>query len=326
MAKLTGTVVTSDINGRREDLGDLIYDISPTETPFVKRGMKGTASAIFHEWQTDALAAASSTNAQPEGNNYTSFDAIVSTRRVGNYCQIFSKTVSVSRTTDKVKKAGRSREMALQTSKKMKEIKRDLEKNMLENVAASGTDPRKLAGMGAWLFTNTIFQTGGTPSGADPDYSAAAFPNAARTDNSATAALTETMLKSAIQSAWDNGGEPSLLLVGSANKQVVSGFTGIVQNTYDIAQGTRNQKNVAIVGAAGVYVSDFGALEVVPDRFQRARDAWVLDPNMYSIDWLDPLVAEPLAKTGDADNKLIVGEVTLKVSNEAAHAGIFDLS
>lgn len=297
----------------------MIYNIAPTETPFVRRARKGSADAVFHEWQQDDLAAASSTNAQPEGNNFTSFDVITPTVRVGNYCQIFEKTISVSDTSEAVKKAGRAREMAIQTVKRMKEIKRDFEKNVLENIAADSADPRKLGGMGAWLKTNVDLGAGGV----NPTYTT--FPNATRTDGT-TRTFTKTMLDNVVGLAWDNGGEPSVLFVGKANKVKVSAFTGIASSTYDIAQGNRSQKQVAIQGAAGVYVHDFGVLEVIPDRFQRVRDAWVIDPAMVAIDYLRPLKAVPLAKTGDATNKLLVAELTLKVHNEKAHGLIADLN
>jgi hypothetical protein len=318
VAKLTGTAITSDLKGLREDLSDLISNIAPTETPFFQRAGKGTADAVFHEWQQDDLAAASSTNAQPEGNNFTSFDAIVPTVRVGNYCQIFEKTISVSGTIEAVKKAGRAREMALQTVKKMKEIKRDFEKNCLENIAAVNTDPRKMGTMGAWIKTNTVKGAGG----GDPSYTT--FPNAARTDGTQVA-FTVTMLKTAVGQAWDQGGEPDVLLVGKANKQLASGFAGIATNTYNVETPQRNQKNIAIQGAAGVYVHDFGVLEVIPDRFQRTRDAWVLDMSLISIDYLRSLKTKPLAETGDATNKLLYAELTLRVINEKGLTLIADL-
>ncbi len=317
MAKITNTYITSDAKGLREDLSDMIYDISPVETPFVSNIGKGKGTAVLHEWQTDVLAAAVSTNAQPEGNDITSFAAVVPTVRVGNYMQIMSKEVIVSGTIEVVKKAGRSKELARETAKRLKEIKRDLEKNGLENVAASGSDPRKFAGMGAWLKTNISKDAGGV----NPIYTT--LPNDDRTDGTQRA-FTETLLKDALTLAWDNGGEPSMLIVGSFNKKAFSAFAGVGTKTYNMNQGRKAQWT--IIGASDVYVSDFGVLEVVADRFVRARDAWGIDTGMASIDYLRPFKVEELAKTGDAQKRFVVGELTLKVNNEKAHFLVADLT
>jgi hypothetical protein len=295
----------------------MIYDISPIETPFVSNIGKGKATAVLHEWQTDVLAAAVSTNQQPEGNDITSFAAVTPTVRVGNYAQIMSKEVIVSGTIEVVKKAGRSKELARETAKRLKEIKRDLEKNALENIAASGSDPRKMAGMGAWLKTNISKDAGG----ADPVYTT--LPNDDRTDGTQRA-FTETLLKDALTLAWDNGGEPSMLIVGSFNKKAFSAFAGVGDKVFNMNQGRKTQWT--IIGASDVYVSDFGVLEVVADRFVRARDAWGIDTGMASIDYLRPFKVEELAKTGDAKKRLVVGELTLKVNNEKAHFLVADLT
>jgi hypothetical protein len=314
----TNTYTTFDAKGIREDLSDAIYNISPTDTPFVSNIKKEKASNTFFEWQTDSLAAASSSNQQLDGDDITSVTAATPTVRVGNYTNISRKTVAVSGTLEAVDKAGRKGELAYQLAKRSAEIKRDMEKAALENIGAQagGTaDARVSAGMGAWLKTNTAKGSGGT----DPVYTN--IPDAARGDGT-TAAFTEAMLKSAMKSAYDNGGKPEMLMVGSANKQTASGFSGVATKTFYQSA----VEETAIIGAADVYVSDFGTLAIVPNRFQRSRDAWLIDPEYAAIAYLRPFMTVPLAKTGDAEKRMLLVEWGLKVHNEAAHAGIFDLT
>lgn len=324
MSQTANTFDTFAAKGIRESLSNVIYNISPEETPFMSNIGRENVKNTYFEWQTDSLAAASTTNAQIEGDDVSSFDSTSATTRVGNYTQISNKTVLISGTLEAVDKAGRRSELAYQLAKRSAEIKRDMESTMLTNQAASAgsagvsTALRKTGSLLAFLKTNTDKGTGG----ADPVYTSS--PNATRTD--ATAAnlrtFTEAILKTVIQKVWASGGSPKLLMVGPVNKARVSGFAGIAE----IRREVTGNRQATIIGAADVYVSDFGSVSVVPNRFQRERDAFVLDPEYASVAFLRPFQTVELAKTGDAEKRLITVEYGLKVNTEAAHGLAADLT
>jgi len=315
---LTGTITAFDIRGGREDLSDVIYNISPTDTPFISNVQKGQATQTFAEWQTDVLAAASTTNAQIQGADVSTFDTFTATVRVGNYTQIQTKSIIVAGTTDAVDKAGRKNELAYQIAKRAAELKRDMEATVTNNQAAlAGADgtAATLAGLGAWLFTNVDMGA----AGANPVYTN--IPAVIRTDGTQRA-FTETILKNVVQLMYTNGGKPEMLMVGPSQKQTTSGFSGVATKTF--YQSAVEQ--TAIIGGVDVYVSDFGTFSIVPNRFQRARDGWFIDPEMAGILFLRPFMTEPLAKTGDAEKRLLLAEYTLKVNNEKGLGLAADLS
>lgn len=312
MAKLTGTVTTGDIKGAREDLSDMIYNITPRKTPLMSSIGKGKATGTLHEWQIDTLADPVA-NAQPEGNEHT-FALPGFTTRLGNACQISDKTAIASGTADAVKKAGRGKEMAYQMSKRAPELKRDIETALFANTAASSSDPRVSAGLGAWIKTNDDFGA----TGASPVYTT--FPSAARTDGTQRA-VTETMLKNVLQLAWQRGGEPDYVSVGAFVKQAISSFSGVASKVYNLNKA----ESGTIVASADVYVGEFGTLHVHANRYQRTRDLWVLDREHLGIAFLRPFHSEPLAKTGDAHKRVIRAEWTLEVKNEEAHGLVADL-
>jgi len=305
----------------REDLANIIYNISPEDTVFMSNVGRDTAKQTFTEWQTDALAAASTTNAQIEGDD-ASADSLAATNRVGNYTQISRKVVATSGTLESVDTAGFRSAMAYQMAKAASELKRDMETAMLFNQAAAvgnATTARKTAGLPAWLRTNVSKASdGGNPTMSSTNDG---YPNAARTDGTQRT-FTETMLKDVIQSVWTNGGTPKLLMVGPFNKRTVSGFSGIAGIRFNVD----GAKPSAIIGAADIYVSDFGNVSIVPSRFQRERDAFVVDPEYAAVSYLRNFQTEELAKTGDSQKKMIVVEYALKVRTEKAHGIIADLT
>lgn len=318
MAIVTNTFTRYSAVGIREDLSNVIYNISPEETPFISNISRENVKNTYFEWQTDALAAASSSNAALEGDDISSFQAVSPTSRVGNYTQISTKNVIISGTLEAVDKAGRRSELTYQLAKMGSELKRDMESALLANqaaVAGNTTTARRTAGLPAWLTSNTNFGTGG----ADP--TVGSTPTAARTDGTQRA-FTEALLKDVIAEVWTSGGTPKMLMVGAFNKQAASAFSGIATKFRDVPAGQQAQ----IIGAADVYVSDFGTVNIVPNRFQRARDAFVVDPEYASLAILRPIQQTELAKTGDAEKRLMLVEYGLKVSNQAAHGIVADLT
>ena len=301
--------------GLREDLTDVIYDISPTETPIMSTLARTKATAVFHEWQSDSLAAATVANAAVEGADAVSA-TLSPTVRLGNYTQIVQKTVQVSGTLEAVNKAGRRSERAYQLAKASSELKRDMETIITANQgrdAGSSSAARKLGAILSWLKTNTSKGTSGT----DPT----TIGVSTRSDG-ATRTFTETLLKDVVKLVFDSGGSPTMLVVNSGLKQKVSSFAGIAAQRY-MAPG---DQPTTIIGAADVYMSDFGTLSVVPDRFMRTRDALLLDPEYAALAYLRPFATNDLAKTGDSENTQLLAEFTLEMRNEAAHGIVADLN
>lgn len=314
MAIVANTFTRYSAVGIREDLSNVIYNISPEETPFISNIGRENVKNTYFEWQTDSLAAASDSNAALEGDDIASFTAVSPTSRIGNYTQISTKNVVISGTLEALDKAGRRSELTYQLAKLGSELKRDMESALLANqspVAGNTTTARRTAGLPAFIKTNTDFGSGGADTAGI----------AARTDGTQRA-FTEALLKTVIAEVWESGGTPKMLMVGSHNKQVASGFTGIATRFRDVPAGQQAQ----IVGAADVYVSDFGTVNIVPNRFQRARDAFVVDPQYASMAVLRPIQQMELAKTGDAEKRLMLVEYGLKVNNEAAHGIVADLT
>jgi hypothetical protein len=305
--------------GMREDLSDVIYNISPTDTPFFSSIGKTKATAVLHEWQTDSLAAASLSNFAVEGA--TASDATMSpTTRVGNRTQIAQKTIKISGTLQSVDKAGRKSEKAYQLAKASSEIKRDMETSVLSNqIAANGdsSTARKLGGLQAWLNTN---YSGGT------DGVAGSLGTTARV-NGTNRTFTEALLQSVVKSVYAAGGNPKVLMVNPAHKQVVSAFTGIAAQRFMAPSNAPT----TIISAADVYLSDFGAISIVPNRFMTSTNscdetAFVLDPDMAAIAYLRPFQTNELAVTGDNESTQLLAEYTLEVKNQAAHGIIADLT
>ena len=304
--------------GQREDLSDVIYNISPTETPFLNSVGKTKATAVYHEWQTDSLAAVNVSNYAVEGA--TASDATIGvTTRVGNRTQISQKTIKISGTLDAVNKAGRKSEKAYQLAKASSEIKRDMEAILLSNQVASAgnsSTARVLGGLQAWLNTSYSGGTSGT---------AGSLGTTARVTGT-DRAFTATLLNTVMQSAYTAGGSPTMLLVTPAQKVVASTFTGIATRYRDVPANQQAQ----IVNAADVYVSDFGVIQIVPDRFIPNSDsddtAFLLDTEMAAVAYLRPFQTNELAQVGDADLTQLLVEYTLEVKNEAAHGIISDLT
>ena len=256
---------------------------------------------------------------QPEltEDDVASFDATAATTRVGNYTQILRRTVIVADNLESQDLAGRNSELSMQIAKRGKELKRDLEAVLCDNnaqVAGNTTTARETGGLGAWIATNDIMGVAGSPASPTGD------GTDARTDGTQRA-FTGSMLKSAMQLAFSSGGTPSILMVGPFNKTVVSGFAGIAAQRYMAP----SDSPTTIIGAADVYLSDFGTLSVTTNLFQRERDAFILDPEYASVNYLRPIQNVELAKTGDASKSMLLCEAGLEVGSEA-DAGVFDLT
>lgn len=320
MGVSANTNETYDVSTIREDIQDALTSISPTETIFMSTIGTRNVDNTYFEWAEVDLAATDTSNRVIEGEAAPGNDAGTNAVRKGNYTQISDKVVEVSSTANQVNGVGNAQTVAEQVAYKLKELKRDMESMLLDNVAgsagASGT-ARQSAGLPAFLTTNTDRGVGGA-DGTTSGSGSAGFPNAAATDGT-TRTLTETLLKGVIADCWDAGAEPSVVLCGSGAKQTISTFTG---NATRYKEAEDSKLNAAI----DVYVSDFGELQIVPSRFQRSRDVFVLDPNYASVAYLQTAKQEKLAKTGHSERRLISVEYGLQVSSEKAHGVIADIA
>lgn len=305
--------------GAREDLEDMIYRVAPEETPLINNIGSVKASAIKHEWQTESLAAASSTNAHLEGDDLgTTYSAPNVPSRVSNICQIFEKDGLVSRTQQVLDLAGRANELDRQKILKGKELKRDVEFRMMVNGASvleTGATARTAGGLLAWATSNVSRGVGGSSGSFSGGVVAAATNGTQRT-------FTEALVKTVLATTFNNGGRVTQGYMAAAHKQLFSAFTGIA----DIRTSVSGTDQATIYGGADVYVSDFSPITLIPHAYALTRDCAFIDPKMCAVATLDGMKSFDMAKTGDADKFMITTEKTLVVRNEKAIAVVADLT
>ncbi len=316
MAQPTGTFSTYDAKGIREDLEDIIYDVSPTETPFVRAIERLKAKQTLHEWQTDALAAATKDNAAIEGDDVVG-DTLTATNRIANHVQLMDKAIITTSSQRAAVTAGRKDELDYQVAKAGRELKRDIEAAISQDnhaVAGSDTLARKLGGAEVWISTNAQHGAGGSTT-----ETTAGAPLATKLTDGTLRTLTETIFAEGISDAWTEGGDPTLVLAGAAQKKTISTFTGNATKTVDMSEQE-------LVAGVDIYVSDFGRHRIVPTRFIRARTVLGIDPEYWCLAIFQPMKEEPLAKTGHADKRLLSTELTLVSKNQKANFKCADLS
>jgi hypothetical protein len=314
MTQPSNTFDSYDAVGIRESLKDVIYNISPEETPFYSKSSKTSARNTLVEWQTDSLRA-SAANAHIEGDA-TAGEARSATTRLGNYTQIFKNAVVVPDTDEGLDKAGRAKEVAYQTLKIAKEQKLDIEKALFANnarVAGNSTTARELAGAPAWMTTSTDF---GANEGADPTGDG----TDARTDETTTLiAFSQARFDGVMQSIWEEGGKPDTVYLSAFQMNVALGFTGNNNQRSAVQAGDER-----VIKSLAVYVTPWGTVEFMPSRENRSRDVMIMQDNMWEVAVLRPTKNVALAKTGDNTTRQVVTELTLCAKNEAANGGIFD--
>jgi hypothetical protein len=323
--------------GDREDLSDIIYNIDPTDTPFLMMAGRGTATGIKHEWQLDELAAAGQ-NIALQGDD-PGLTAAVATKRVANYAQISTKAIGISGTMEAIDKAGRDSELSYQLAKRSKELKRDIEYQCVGATPAESAAVIPLAGAeGVAGSVSTGFDirlashvtNAANPVLAGTHTSVGAGAGDLGGWNSSTALFTgatngtarpllESDLKAAIQGAWTNGGNPSVVMCGPFNKTVISAFTG---NSTRMDMGEDKRLTASI----DIYVSDFGEHKIIPNRFSRADHVYGFTPELWSVDYLRPFRQHALSKTGDSEKRQLLAEWTLAIKNQSGNAFVADLT
>ena len=321
----------------REDLEDVIFLLDPMDTWALSNLERVEANAVYHEWLQDSLAAPA-TNAQIEGND-VSFSTAAPAARRGNWTQISHKTFAVSDTLEAVEKAGRKSERERLGVKLLKELKRDIESAIVGNAGSSGgaggaqggtATARSSAGMESWIgngtttttqneSSNVVTATTNSANSTSPGFASNAV--AAPTDGT-TGPLTVGQLQMALNGAWDDGGDPRVILVGAKQKQVIDTFSGVATRMIDSSP----TKQATIVAAANMFVSSFGNHMVVLSRYVRSSVVLCIDPDYWATAWLRPFNKTPLAKTGEAEKSLIRAEWTLVCRNNAASAKVVGCS
>lgn len=311
MAQVANTFDSYDAVGIKEDLSDVIYNITPDDTPFYSACKKTKAKNTLVEWQTDTLRS-SGANAHIEGDE-TAFEAATATTRLNNRTQIFKNAVVIADTDQGLSKAGRAKEMAYQTLKIAREQKLDIESALFANnaaVAGSSTVARELAGLGAWVKTNTNKGTGGAdPTGDGSD---------ARTDGT-DRDFSQTLFDDVMQKVWTSGGNPDRVYLSPTNMNIALGFTG----------GGNSRRNIdaareTVYNSVDVYVTPWGTVEFTPSRECRGDDVYILQSDMWEVAVLRGTKNTEMAKTGDATKRQVVTELTLCAKNEAANGLVAD--
>jgi len=315
MAQPSNTFDSYDAKGLREDLENVIYDISPEETPFYSSLKKVKASNTYHEWQTDSLRS-SAANAHIEGDD-TVGEARTATTRLGNYTQIFKNSVIIPDTDEGLDKAGRAAEMAYQVLKIAKEQKLDIEKALFDNnkyEVGSASAARELAGCGAYVKSN-VANIGGS-GGANPTGSVPG--NTARTDGTATV-FSQADFDTVMQGIWESGGNPDTVYLSAFQMNKALEFTG-----YNNQRSHIEATSKTVVKAVDIYVTPWGTVEFTPSRENRGRDVWIMDSDMWACGVLRPTKNTELAKTGDSTKRQVLTELTLISKNEAASGLVAD--
>ncbi len=304
------TLITPSVVRVAESVEDKIYNFNPSDAPLLSMIDRTPIVNVFHEWTRDSYRTPDPTRGAIEGAD-AAYAVQTQPGPLNNRTQIFQDTVSVSNTAEKVKKYGRSSELSRLKTKKMLELKRDIEAAIISGpTAVTGTAgvAGKLRGLYGFI-TNASVGVGGVA------------PNPVTNTgpvNGTDRAVTEAMLKTALQTAYQNGGDASIVMVSPAAKVAVSGFTGGVQRTNEVGS-----KQAAVLNAAfDFYRSDFGVTKVVPNRVMAVAVAglndtiYVVDADKLCLGQLRAFESEAMATVGDAKNHQVRTEVTLIVRDE----------
>jgi hypothetical protein len=307
MTTLNTNISTSSATANREDLSNTIYNIDPADTPVSSAIGRRTASNITIEWQTEALPAVDTTP-KAEGRTFVAVQA-QATARVTNTCQINDRVFGVTGSQEAANAAGKRSEVAHQTALFGKALKRDIEVALCSAQAEVTSGVRQTRALEHWIQTNDVVGA---------SYVAPANSAAAQVDGTARP-FTEALLISALQLAYENGGEPSLGVMGPFNKRTFSGFAGRAASRVSIEEKQ-------VLQSADFYLSDFGEIKMLPSRWVRGRTVLLLDPEYAKLAFYRPMFTKQLPENTDGEQRAIIAEWGVEVSNERAHAAVKDLT
>ena len=313
MAQPTNTFDTYDSNALKEDISSVIYSVDPSEVPLLSSMAKTSASNTLHQWQTDTLRSAVSSNKHIEGD-VTTAEARTSVARIHNFTQIFKNAVTISGTDQSVTNVGYGKQMAHEILKVAKEQKMDMESSIFANLpfvaGASGT-ARQLGGLTSYIKTNVtnIGANGANPTGT--------VPGATARTNGTQSVFNQTKFDACMQQVWDAGGTPDTVYLSSAQLQRALGFTG---NNNERATA----QNGKVSQLLSIYMTPWGSVTFTPSRHQETRSVFILQSDMLALASLRPMKNEPLAKQGDNVTRQVLCEATLVVRNEKSLGLIAD--
>ncbi len=313
MAQPSNTYDSYDnANSIKEDIQDIIYNISPDEVPFMSKSQKTTAKSTLHEWSTDTLRS-SAANAHIEGDDTTA-TAVTGVTRLNNRCQIFKDAIIVSDTDQGLSKIAKDKEMSYQILKAGKAMKLDIEKALFDNnakVTGSSTAARELAGAPTWLTSNTVAGSGGSDATGDG--------TDARTDGT-QAAFTQANFDTVMQGIWENGGtgiKSCYLSAFQMNKALA--FTGNNNQRANVVGADER-----VINSVSIYLTPFGEVSFTPSRENRSRDVFIMQDDTWQVATLRPMKNVELSKTGDNSKRQLTTELTLVCKSEAANGMVAD--
>lgn len=334
-ADLKGVLVGGLI---REDVMNKIWDISRIPLPFTDMIGSGSAKNEYKEWTQDTLAAPDVTNAVVDGSD-ASGNNTATGARVGNHHQISDKVVRVSYRADASDTIGRAKELSYQLMRRQQELRRDVEAIALENQASVADNgdavAGKVGGLPTWITTNYTPRAGGAVGGFD-NGGGGTTVTTAFTPATAVAALTEAEIRDRVQDAYDEGGNVSKLMTIPIVIRKISEylFTSSARVATLMSDQGKSKEKAAAMGAVNVFVTDFGTLDLVPNRLQQKQTTAVaddsaivfyLDPEYLSLCYLAGYRTDTLAKTGLAENRQMCVDWSLIVHTEKAHAMSTDI-
>lgn len=325
MAAPTNAYQRSDQSNTLEDVSNVITDVSPEEVPFQTACGSEMVEQTYYEWDLDELDAVNGSNAHIDGDTFAG-EAITSPTRVGNHCQISRKDFIITRRARKVKKTGQRDELARQTVRKGRELRRDMETILMSNQASvtdNGSAAPKLGGLPAWIVGTSDGRADRGGSGADGGFSSGAI--SAATDGT-DRAMDESGMLDVVRSVFQVSKlVPEALFLGPQAKSKFSQYmfssSARVATQYQ-DQGASPRGGVKVVGAVDTWVTDFAVIDIVPDLWQREDDGFFLNFEVLNMGWFDPISTDAMAKTADTDDRMVLADYTLIVKNQKA-LGIF---
>lgn len=314
MAVVTNSFDSYEAKGNWTDIENVIYNVSPYETPFLSKIPRGKSLNRVHQWQKDSLSTGSTSNNVAEGLTYAA-DSLSATTVLNNVCAISDKSPQVTGSQEAIKHYGRGSEMGYQVKKAMRELKTDVEANMLSNVAritgdGAGT-ARKMSGFQCWPVTNQSIAT---------DATAATGDGSDNHSDGTPRALTEAMFESVLASCWTNGGKPTRAYLNAFQKRKTATFSGNSTPYHD-------KMGKKVVNSVDIYIDPLGSeIKMIPSRQTPADVVYFVDPDYVKWCPLRDFRVRDIGLAGDYDAKLLLVEGTLQVGNEAAHGLIADLT
>lgn len=322
MAAAANAYQRSDMPHEREDIMDIIFDVSRTDRPFMDNAGTGSTGNVYHEWVTDELDPVDTNNAFTDGEVYDP-SVITAPKRMGNHCQISMKMFRITRRAQRTNKVGSNDETARQISRKGQELANDMESILTLNqssVTDDGTVAPKLGGWPAWITTNVSYGAGGSSGGFSNGNVTAYTPGTTRT------AQTEKDLLTLVESTFRSSKEQlSLMMLCPELKTSFTGYMYSNQNARIAGQiqdrgTTVGMSQITVIGAVNAWMTDYGTLEIVPNIFMPTDYVGLINPNYNEVVYFDPISTDAMAKVADTNDRQVLADYTVAVTNEAAHA------